>query len=178
MHQRAIIFHGTGGRPDVCWYPWLAEQLTANGYEVEVPFYPEINQESIETFAPKVLAKHTINESTVLIGHSGGAPLILSLLERIESPVKQAILVAGYSTPPNANPEPVLQKTYNWNKIKQNSKQFYFINSIDDPYGCDDKQGRVLFDKLGGRLIICDEGHFGSPDQEYNDFLLLKQLIV
>ncbi len=177
MSKNAIIFHGTGGRPDVVWYYWLRRQLESRGYTVEVPHYPEINVESITTFLPKVLAGHTFNEHTVLIGHSGGAALLLSLLQNCSSSVAQAILVAGYATPPNTSPEPVLQSSYDWEKIKSQVKDLYFINSINDPYGCDDTQGRLMFDRLGGTQIICDQGHFGDHDQPYPKFELVNNLI-
>lgn len=177
MNKNAIIFYGTGGSPDVAWYPWLAQQLGQKGYSVERPLYPTINKESIVTFLPKVLANHTFDENTVLIGHSGGAPLILSILENIDVVINQAILVAGYSTPPNTEEEPVLQTNYNWEKIKSHVKNIYFVNSTNDPYGCDDKQGRAMFDQLGGTQIILNDGHFGSPWQDYPTFELLNRLV-
>lgn len=94
----AIIFHGTGGLPTYCWYPWLAARLAARGYEVELPHYPELNVEPIQTFLPKVLARHVFNEVTVLVGQSGGAALLLALLEHLDTRVGQVVLVAGYST--------------------------------------------------------------------------------
>ena len=177
MSKRAILFHGTGGSPDVCWLPWLKEQLIMAGYEVEVPYYPQINQEPVRTFLPKVLKAHTFDVDTVLVGHSGGAPLILSILENIDVIVPQAFLVAGYSQRPNSNDEPMLQERYDWEKIKAHVSDIYFINSVNDPYGCDDEQGRIMFDELGGTLIIRNDGHFGSAEQPYDTFPLLKQLI-
>jgi predicted alpha/beta hydrolase family esterase len=177
MQKKAIIFHGTLGSPDVCWYPWLGKQLEMRGYSVEIPYYQDINMEPIQTFLPKVLASHTFDEHTVLIGHSAGAALLLSILEHIDTPVAQAILVAGYSTRPNTYSEPVLQENYNWEKIRSHVKDIYFINSVTDPYNCDAKQGRVMFDHLGGTQIIRDEGHFGSEEQDYETFELLERLI-
>ncbi len=29
MRRKAIIFHGTGANPEVCWYPWLGRQLAS-----------------------------------------------------------------------------------------------------------------------------------------------------
>jgi len=72
----------------------------------------------------------------------------------------------------------VLQTSYDWAKIKANVRDIYFINSVTDPYGCDAGQGRMMFDHIGGTLIIRDEGHFGSPDQEYPEFELLKRLVT
>lgn len=176
--KKAIIFHGTAAHPHVLWLPWLKKNLEEAGFSVAVPSYPEMNREDISTFLPKVLANHTFTEETVLIGHSGGAAFLLSLLEHIDVKVKQAILVAGYMTNPNGEDQPVLQDTYDWEKIKSHVRDIYFINSITDPYNCDEKQGRMMFDHLGGTLIIRDEGHFGSEDQDYKEFPLLLRLIA
>ena len=83
--MNAVIFHGTGGHPSHVWYGWLGEQLTARGYEVDLPHYPGLNKEPIATFLPEVLAGHTFTPGTVLVGHSGGAALLLALLEHLDS---------------------------------------------------------------------------------------------
>jgi predicted alpha/beta hydrolase family esterase len=95
--KKAIIFHGTDENPDRYWYSWLAQQLRDRGYEVGVPSYPDINHTHISEFLPKVLKAHTFDEETVLVGHSAGGPLLLSILENIDVTVPQAILIAGYS---------------------------------------------------------------------------------
>jgi uncharacterized protein len=175
MHRRAIIFHGTNANPDVAWYPWLAERLAARGLVVEVPHYPGLNVEPIASFAPKVLSSHRFDANTVLVGHSGGAALMLALLEHVT--VDQAILVAGYCTRPNTNEEPVLQPSYDWDAIKAHVRDIVFINSRKDPYGCDEHQGRAMFDRLGGTQIVRDDGHFGDYGQDFDDFPLLDRLI-
>jgi predicted alpha/beta hydrolase family esterase len=121
VNRKAIIFHGTGAHPDVVWLPWLREQLTKRGYAVEAPHYPTLNVEPIATFLPKVLARHTVDEDTVLVGHSGGAALLLAVLQHINTPVRQAVLVAGYSTKPNTSEEPVLQDEYDWARSPRTS---------------------------------------------------------
>lgn len=98
MGRRAIIFHGTGAEPGWIWYPWLADRLRARGYDVETPHHPGTNVEPIAEFLPRMLATHTFSEDTVLVGHSGGAALLLAVLERLDVTVAQAVLVAGYST--------------------------------------------------------------------------------
>jgi uncharacterized protein len=127
---KAIIFHGTGGHPDHCWYRWLGQRLESRGYQVEIPHYLGLNMESIATFLPKVLSAHTFDEQTVLVGHSGGAALLLSILEHTQSAVAKAILVAGYMTPPNTSDEPVLQAHYDWEKIKRHVRDIYFVNTL------------------------------------------------
>lgn len=177
MKQHAIIFHGTGGSPQIIWFPWLADQLKKRGYDVEVPHLPEINQEPIETFLPKIFAKHNITKETVLIGHSGGAALLLSILEKSPLPIKATYMIAGYHTQPNEGNEPVLKDEYNWETIRNNCGEAYIINSVEDPYGCDANQGRFIFEKIGGTQIIMNEGHFGDWNQEYPTFPILNRLI-
>ncbi|GHJ47048.1 hypothetical protein Cs7R123_43900 [Catellatospora sp. TT07R-123] len=177
MQPNAIIFHGTGGNPEILWFPWLGERLAQRGYSVEIPHYPGMNSEPVATLLPKVLADHHFDERTVLVGHSGGAAFLLALLESLDVTVAQAILVAGYSTQPNASDEPVLQASYDWEAIRSHVRDIYFINSTQDPYGCDAAQGRAMFDRLGGTQIIRDDGHFGDYNQQYDTFELLDRLI-
>lgn len=181
--MKVIIFHGTDCSPNnpYYWYDWLKNELEAHDYIVSVPHYSDINHEAIETFLPKVLDDHQFNDDTILIGHSAGAPLILSILENIDVRVRLSVLVAGYSMRlPNESKDPVLQTSYDWEKISKNSESFVFINSVNDPWGCDDKQGRLMFDKLGGTQIIRNEGHFGSESQNlpYTEFPMLRDIIL
>lgn len=131
---------------------------------------------------PKVLQSHSFDEETVIIGHSAGGPLLLSILENVDRVLPQAILVAGYCEQQEGNDtvDVVLQESYNWDSIRSHVKDIVFINSDDDPWGCDDKQGRKMFDHLGGTQIIRHEGHFGSTtyNQPFPTFDLLNKLIA
>ena len=177
MPNHAIIFHGTGGHPDAVWYPWLAERLTARGWLVERPHYPRLNEEPIDTFLPQVLAAHRFHRDTVLVGHSGGAALLLAVLEHLDVTIAQALLVAGYATPPNDADEPVLQPSYDWDSIRAHTGDITFVNSVVDPYGCDAGQARAMFNRLGGTMVIRDDGHFGDWNQPFPTFPLLDRLI-
>ncbi len=76
--------------------------------------------------------------------------------------------------------EPILQKKYDWNKIRENVKDIIFINSDNDPWGCDDKEGYYMFKNIGGTLVIRHgEGHMGSDkfNQPYKEFPLLESLL-
>lgn len=114
----------------------------------------------------------------MLVGHSGGAALLLALLEHLDAPVAQAVLVAGYWRRPNDSEEPVLQDRYDWDRIRAHAGDLVLVNSVTDPYGCDATQGRELLDRLGGTLVVRDEGHFGDWDQPYPEFGLLERLVL
>ncbi len=144
------------------------------------PSLPNTNSPALKE-SLEVALKLSYDEDTILIGHSSGASLILSILENIDSKVKQAILVAGFFEPLNPpNPEPMVQESYDWDKIKSHCSEFIFINSDNDPWGCTDKVGSELKEKLGGKLIISTgQGHMGSVtfDQPYKEFPLLLSII-
>lgn len=182
--KNAYIFHGTDCKPDDFWYPWLKTELELKGYIVTVPYYSEINHEPIDTFLNKVTAAHldSINTETVLIGHSAGCPLILALLEKLEHPVKQVVLVAGYANRIGQAPDPVLKRSYDWEKIRKNAHDFVLFNSDNDPWGCDYKAGRYIVENLNkGRLIVMKgEGHMGSTkyNQPYKEFPELLKTIT
>jgi len=181
--KKVIIFHGTECTPELFWYPWLKSSLVEKGYDVNVPYYKDINQEPIDSFLPKVMKEHTFDGQTILIGHSAGSPLILSILESISAPIKQAILVAAYARIKGEEQQPdvVLQRQYDWEKIAGNVEDFIIINSDNDPWGCNDKEGRFILDNIEkGKLIIAKgEGHMGSRDynQPYLEFPFLLDII-
>jgi predicted alpha/beta hydrolase family esterase len=178
--KNAIIFHGSGSTPNDVWYPWLKKQLEDKGYKVSSPILTADDPAPLDVWLPLAL-KENYNEETVLIGHSSGSPLILSVLENLNVKVKQAIIVAGFITPlaVDKGHNPILQETYNWEKIKSHVEDLIFINSDNDPWGCDDKQGKAMQEKLGGELIINHEGHMGSETfhQPYKEFPFLLTLI-
>lgn len=177
--KNAVIFHGTGCTPDSFWQPYLKHELEKKGYEVWIPALPNADKPDINIWLPVAL-KGNYNSETVLVGHSAGCPLMLGLLEELKMPIKIAIQVAGYIDLKESKDEPILKSTYDWEKIKTNAKHHIFINSDNDPWGCDDKQGRKLFDKLGGtQIILHGEGHMGSDtyNQPYKEFPLLLKLI-
>jgi uncharacterized protein len=179
--KNAIILHGTGCNPNSFWQPSIKKFLEEMGYEVWVPALPDSDKPDLKIWLPFVMSKAKFNEDTILIGHSAGSPFILSVLENIDVTIHKTILVAGYSRMKSKDDNTlILQKNYNWEKIKKNVKDIIFINSSDDPWGCGDKEGLFLFKHLGGTLIIREgEGHMGSDSfkQPYTTFPLLEKLL-
>lgn len=180
--KNAVIFHGTGDNPERFWLPYMKTELEKRGYTVSVPLLPDTNHPTLENWLPAAL-KETYSEETIIIGHSAGAPLVLSVLENIEIKIKQAILIAGYvrMKGKETKPDAILQSNYNWEKINQHADDILLLNSDNDPWGCTDVEGRFILDQLGqGKLIVMKgQGHMGSVsfNQPYKEFPFLLKLI-
>lgn len=179
--KNALILHGTGEGPNSFWHPSIKIFLENLGYEVWVPQLPDADTPDLKKWLPVAL-NFNYNEETIIIGHSAGCPLLLSVLENLNVKIHKAVLVAGYAKPTGVEktPDLILQSIYNWEKIKSNVEDLIFINSDNDPWKCDDEAGLYMFRNLGGTLIIREnEGHMGSKsfNQPYTKFPLLEKLL-
>ncbi|MDB5260390.1 MAG: putative Alpha/beta fold family hydrolase [Candidatus Nomurabacteria bacterium] len=178
--KNAIILHGTGTLNSDFWFPYIKENLKVKGYEVWLPQLPNADVPNLEEWLPFVLRQGKFLEETVIIGHSAGSQLILNILEKIDVKIKKAILVSGYAESLRESEISENKPELDWEGIKEHAEEFIFINSDNDPWGCNDKQGKIMQDKLGGKLIILKgEGHMGSAtyNQPYKEFPLIAELI-
>lgn len=182
--KQAILLHGTGGNDQS--YFWFADAkkfLEARSYRVWWPQLPNTDRPRLEeslqfvqTNMPKV------DSESIIIGHSSACPLILSLLQRSDFKIKQAILVAGYySAIGDVVSDLMIEKNdYDLEKIKNSANEIIFINSDNDPWGCTAEHARPTADKLAARLVVAkDQGHMGSNsfNQPYREHKLVKELI-
>ena len=178
--KNVIILHGTGETKNSFWIPYIKSNLETKDYQVSIPQLPN-SDNPILTDQLKQALKESFTTETILIGHSSGCPLILTILENIKINVKLSILIAGYAQPllGNKNNTYNIKDNYDWKKIKSACSEFIFINGVNDPWGANDIQGRFMFDNLGGKLIINNEGHMGSDfyNQPYKEFPFLLKLI-
>ncbi|HSV94797.1 MAG TPA: alpha/beta hydrolase [Spirochaetia bacterium] len=179
--KNAIIFHGTGCTPNSYWFPKTKDFLENLGYDVWVPQLPDADNPVLSKWLPVALSGK-YNEETIIIGHSAGGPLVLSVLENINVTIHKAVMVAGFARKLRGDKEtqPILQPEYNWDKIKKAAKDIIYINSQDDPWTIDQEEGLYMWKKTGGTLICREgEGHMGSDSfhQPYTSFPLLEKLL-
>ncbi|MFH1649737.1 MAG: alpha/beta hydrolase [Candidatus Woesearchaeota archaeon] len=180
--KTAAIFHGRNCSPDMFWYGYADKVLTDQGYKVWRPQLPNTRAARREEWVPFIKENFKFTSESVLVGTSASCAAVLEVVEGLSEPIAKVILVAGFARPiGNETSHPTLKSSYDWEKIKKNAKEFYFINSDDDPYGAGEEEGRYLFSKLGGTCILCHgQGHFGTIKlkQEYPEFPLLKRLLT
>lgn len=175
-----VLFHGMDATSRDQWLPYLKNHFEKEGWQVDAPDIPDSGDPNLERWIQYIENNITFTQDTILVGHSAGCPLIVSLLERSTVKIKKAVLVAGFIEDVGFGVGSLIQEVYDWEKIKENCQRFYFINSDNDPYNCNDTQGRIMFDKLGGiQVIMAGEGHFGTSEfnQPYPEFPFLVKLI-
>lgn len=166
--KNIFIIHGAYGNPDENWLPWLKQKLEELGYKVVIPNFPTPENQTLENWR-KVFDKYKryINKNTILIGHSLGPAFILDLLENIDKPVESAFFVSGFlGLLGNSDFDEInktfTDRTFDWEKIKQNCKKFYIYHSNNDPY-VPIKKATELAEKLDCKVIeIKNAGHFNK----------------
>jgi hypothetical protein len=180
--KTAAILHGRNCGPDMFWYAYADKALTAQGYAVWRPQLPNTSAAKREEWVPFIKKNFVFTSESIVVATSASCGAVLEVVEQLTEPITKVVFVAGFARPiGNENPYPSLKSTYDWEHIKNNVKEFYFINSDDDPYDAGEEEGRYLFSKLGGTFILCHgQGHFGTIKlkQPYPEFPLLKRLLT
>jgi len=194
-----VIVHGWGGDSRGNWFPWLADALRENKFEVSVPDFPNSEFPDLSAWLHYFKNNVVINSETILVGHSLGVPFILRFLEeysksvilgrssnddsRIDSGQKArmtraAFLVAAFDKPLGiAEIQNFVDKPFNFAKIKSSCESFTIINSDNDPY-FPLSIGKKLAKNLNAKLVIeKDGGHLQNPSGVFSYPKLLNEIL-
>ena len=162
-----FIIHGTGGHPKENWFPWLKKKLESLGCRVIVAQFPTPKNQTPESWF-EVFKKYEefYNKDTILIGHSLGGAFILRVLEKYNTKIKAAFIVAApIGIPPIKNwqsDQPFIGHKFDWEKIRSHCNKFFVYHSDNDPY-VSLGNGKELSKKLKTKLIfIPNSGHFNK----------------
>lgn len=176
-----FIIHGAYGNPEENWFPWLKSELEKLDCKVFVPKFPTPENQSLENWL-KVFEpyKQYLDENTIVVGHSLGPGFLLNVLEKLDKQIKAAFFVAGFTGLLNHEIDEInksfIDREVDWQKIKNNCKQFYVFHSDNDPYVPLEK-GQELAKNLGVDLIVVkNAGHF-NKDAGYTKFELILEKI-
>lgn len=179
-----FIIHGTEGSPEGNWFPWLKQELEELGHTVFVPKFPTPEGQNLNNWLKEFeYYMHLIDEDTVFIGHSLGPAFILNVLEKLTlpKPIKACFLVAGFVGLLGNKHFDNLIKTFtdrkfDWNKIRNNCKQFYVLSSDNDPY-VPPENGQELAKNLKTEITIIPNGGHLNAEFGYTKFDLLLEKI-
>jgi uncharacterized protein len=168
---KCIIIHGcpsnkekamnpTTRTYDKHWIPWTKKQLISKGIKTETPLMPTPWEPKYQNFK-REFEKYTIDEDTILIGHSCGCTFLVRWLGETKRNIYKLILVAPWKISKDIDKskkafyEFLIDKT-----IKDRVKEIIMFTS-DDEAG-DGKKGLKMFHKaLGGKIInLPNHGHY------------------
>lgn len=177
-----FIIHGTYGHPKENWFFWLKLELEKLGCKVFVPKFPTPKNQTLENWL-KVFEEYKkhLDENSIVVGHSLGPAFLLNVLERIDKPIKAAFFVSGFTgLLGNSEIDEInksfVDKSFDWQKIKQNCPKFFVFHSDNDPYVLLEKS-KEFAKNLGVNVILVkNAGHFNEK-AGYTKFNLLLDKI-
>jgi len=169
--MKIVVFHGTGGSPDINWFPWLVAKGKKLGHVVVVPRMPTPQGQDVRTWLKYV---PDFDEDTILIGHSIGATFLLHVLENAAVAVKKSIFAApvmgqlGYPEYDDLNFS-FYDHHFEWPKIRANAGSAIILHGNDDPY-VPLAHAHNLKDHIGGNLKIVPGGGHLNEEFGYTEF--------
>ena len=160
---KVIIAHGWAGDTRSGWINWLTQELSQQGYSVQVPQLPAPRRPVMEDWINTLINTAGESKDLILVGHSLGTFALRHLIKRLPSDVKvqKLILVAGFYLDENSSYWEGYHLTGDdFAKIKARCEQIYCIYSNNDKM-VEPNWTRIVCDKLDGNLILLPKmGHF------------------
>ena len=170
--MRIFIFHGSAGKVNDHWRPWLQDRLAEQGYEVIMQQFPIGSEETPSNWFKKIEQHREKLPDSILIGHSLGVPFILDILQDWSPRVAGCFLVGGFQGQlfaAGSSLDAFSVRDFDWEKLNRLCPVFKVYNSDNDPYVPLEK-GRELAQLLGVECtLVSGAGHFMASDG-YTEF--------
>jgi len=154
---RFVILHGKHGSPERDFFPWLRTQLEKQGFEVQMPVMPNASDPDDMEQADYIEKNFTLDEGTVVVGHSYGGVVALRLAERGIKINRLHLLGTPFSGKrldgkDGGRSFAALQRGFDFEAIKRNVRSGTLLYDInDDVIAMSD--GESYARKLGWPLI-------------------------
>lgn len=185
MRKQVVVIHGYMGHPQSNWFPWLKAELEKQNIEVVVPHMPDPAWPTMETWVQTVQnIVGTLDNQTILVGHSLGGTTLLRYLEIIEKPQRAAgtVLVASPILPPKALHLRGVKRSFfatafDFTKIRQAAGEVCAIYSEDDPI-VSIASGHILRDSLVDTYVEIPDGGHLNRKSGYTTFPLVLEKIM
>ena len=176
--KKAYIIHGWGAHPEDNWFFWLKGELEEQGFQVKVPNMPSTDFPLQKQWLEHMKEIIGPDNQTYLIGHSLGVIAILKYLESINTKIKAAILVAGFSESVGIREiESFTEEPLNYKRVKSNCEEFVVIHSDNDPLVPLEK-AKILEKEFNAKLIIMNGAeHIDAPYGEFKLPTALEEIL-
>ena len=162
--MKIVLILGYKSSSQMNFFPWLRDTLHAKGHEVICPDLPDAQEPNPEEWTKLLLEEvGVIDDETIIVGHSLGAPAALRFLEAAEarSTPKGVILISPPWYIGNETFQVFFLTELDFDVLMWKASRFVVIHSHDDktiPFDHAKKYADVLHAKLIERNE--GEGHF------------------
>lgn len=178
--MKFVILHGTGGTPEVNWFPWLAKELEKLGHQTVRPQLPTPEGQTPESWIAKIA--ETVDslggpsQEIVFVAHSMSPMAVCHYLATIPSSVAASYFVAGFDKFDDGAEEPYAtvnppfcNKPIDWTRVRQNCGKFVCFAGDNDPY-VPLEDARQFAKHCGAELIVVPDGGHLSASTGYTEF--------
>lgn len=173
--MRIFIIHGSGGKAEDHWRPWLRESLRSDGHEVIMPQFPIGNDEHYEQWRAILAPRQPEFDDAIFVGHSLGVPFILRTLDEYRPRLRAALLVGGFVGKLFPSLDEFSDYAFDWAALRELGS-YVVINSDNDPY-VPLRKGEELAAHLDVDLtLVRGAGHF-QAHSGFTEFPLLLERI-
>lgn len=189
VKPNCILIHGCPGTPnndpktrtyDKHWMPWIQEQLVKEGITTHAPLMPNPWQADYATWK-REFEKLSVNENSVLIGHSCGSAFLVRWLGESKQKVAALILVAPWKIPDPENANYRAKKDFYAFPIDPGIKNrvpriVMFTSENEEQEGKESlKMYREVFD--GEIISLPNHGHYTMGDMGTTSFPELLDVV-
>jgi len=181
--KTAFIIHGTGGSPEWNWFPSMKQELESKWYQVFVPEFPTPDNQTLSSWTQVFESyKKYLDEETIFVAHSIWPAFVCSVLEEIDTSIQACYFVSGFLWflwlhEFDTLNKSFVDKDFDWEKIKNNSKQFYMCHGSDDPY-VPLENAQDLAQSLWVEIDVIEWGGHLNSESGYTEFPYLLEKIT
>ena len=170
-----IIQHGTGGKPDENWFPWLAQKLKELNVNVFVPKLPTPEGQDFSSWVEEFKRiTPDLDENTILIGHSLAPAFLIRYVAQQESCVRATFFVAAFMDLLGLEDFDKLNHSFvsgdlDWKSTAKKIGKCRVYNSDNDPY-VPISMGKSVAEKLGADFTTISNGGHINTSSGYDKF--------
>jgi leucyl-tRNA synthetase len=165
-----VLLHGFNGSPEYNFFPWVKKELEDAGFKVQVPALPHTDNPTEEEQVSYVLENCTLDENTILYGHSLGSVVAMKAVEKLEGKITGLVLTGTFAEPKFKDHGRPFASTFRWEfdveKIKQ---KVGFIKILQDTHddAVPDEQAEKVASMLGVSLerVKAVGPHFDAKEE-------------
>lgn len=178
--MKIVLVHGYKASSATNFFPWLKEELIKKGHEVIVPDLPDPENPDPEEWTKALLEDvKTVDDETIVVGHSIGAVEALRFLEAVEarSTPKGCVLVSPPWMIKDERFRGFFLSELDFDVLMWKASRFTVIHSKDDqviPFDHAEKYAKVLH----ARLVERNEGENHFQGEQYPVILEEIQKLV